>query len=68
MDSRASVAEDLRDLVARLWTGGADGRDRVKALLSAIEVVAPAAVDQAHARRVARQLDLLRREGPPGRR
>lgn len=66
MDLRPPDAEDLRDLVARLWAGGADGRDRVTALLSAIEIVAPAAVDQAHARRVARQLDLRRPEGPPG--
>lgn len=56
MEMNTTGTESLDDLIARLWAGGLAGRDRVGALLAAIEAVAPAALDQAHARRVARQL------------
>lgn len=56
MDACTDGGDRLEDLIARLWAGGAEGRDRVRALLVAIEIVAPSAIDQAHARRVSRQL------------
>lgn len=61
MDAGLNDTDGLDGLIGRLWAAGPGGRDRVAALLSAIEAVAPAAIDQAHARRVARQLGLDRR-------
>lgn len=58
MDAQANGTQGLEDLVARLWAGGAEGRERLWSLLVAIETVAPTAIDRAHARRVARQLGL----------
>ncbi len=58
MDARTNGSQGLEELVARLWAGGAEGRDRLWSLLVAIEAVAPAAIDRAHARRVSRQLGL----------
>lgn len=58
MDANATGVMSLEDLVARLWSGGTEGRERLWALLVAIEAVAPAAIDRAHARRISRQLNL----------
>lgn len=58
MDADVTGAMSLEDLVARLWSGGTEGRERLWALLVAIEAVAPAAIDRAHARRISRQLNL----------
>ena len=58
MDGSATGPQGLQELVARLWSGGPEGRDRLWALLVAIESVAPAAIDRVHARRVSRQLKL----------
>lgn len=59
MDACTNGGDRLEDLIARLWAGGAEVRNRARALLLAIEVVAPSAIDQAHAWRVARQLGQL---------
>lgn len=59
MDASTTGPQSLEDLIARLWAGGAEGRERVWALLVAIEAVAPSAIDRAHARRVSRQLGML---------
>lgn len=64
MEARIIETDGLEELIARLWASGATGRDRVGALLTAIETVAPAAIDRAHARRVGRQLRLS--ETPAG--
>lgn len=58
MDANATGVMSLEDLGARLWSGGTEGRERLWALLVAIEAVAPAAIDRAHARRISRQLNL----------
>jgi len=58
MDASTTGPHGLEELIARLWAGGTEGRDRLWALLVAIEAVAPAAIDRAHARRVSRQLKL----------
>lgn len=59
MDASTTGTQSLEDLITRLWAGGAEGRQRVWALLVAIEAVAPSAIDRAHARRVSRQLGML---------
>lgn len=48
----------LDQLVADLWARGEEGRGRVRSLLGAIDAVAPAAVDQVQAWRIARLLGL----------
>lgn len=48
----------LDHLVADLWVRGEEGRRQVRSLLDAIDAVAPAAVDQVQARRIARLLGL----------
>ena len=58
MDASTTGPQSLEELVARLWSGGAEGRERLWDLLVAIETVAPAAIDRAHARRISRQLKL----------
>lgn len=58
MQTGKGEAQSLEALVARLWSGGSEGRDRLWALLCAIETVAPAAIDRAHARRISRQLKM----------
>lgn len=60
MDRRETRADGLEDLIAGLWGRGEAGRAKVRGLLLAIEAAAPAAIDQAHARRVGRQLEQLR--------
>ncbi len=44
----------LDHLVADLWARGEDGQGQIRSLLDAIDAVAPGAVDQVQARRIAR--------------
>ncbi len=48
----------LDHLVADLWARSSDGQGRVRALLDAIDAVAPGAVDQVQARCIGRLLGL----------
>lgn len=57
-DVPTSETMTLDRLVAHLWSSGEHGRSHVRALLSAIETVAPEAVDQVQARRIGRLLGL----------
>lgn len=54
----STQAHDLEPLIEALWSNGGEGRQRVHDLLSAIDKIAPEAVERTYSLQVGRRLGL----------